>query len=147
MTTSDETQGPSPQRVWIELVVVALLLVAPYICASVSFLIAPTPAAPQSVGSQIGTLLYNLGVIGLLIYLVRSQGQSLQVVGLRPTRWWKEIVWGALILWGSWWSYLYAFPVSALLGWERRGLPHPVLGASRAARQDPCAEGRQLLSA
>lgn len=116
----DQTRTPvfkgATRKLVFEFVIVLLLLVAPSVVSGVSYLISPWESSPRSLSGEVYGVMWNLGAIGLLFYFACGHGQNLRVLGLRPTRWWKELTWGVLILWAVWFSSNYAGVISLLVG-------------------------------
>ena len=54
-------------------------------------------ASPDRLRVRTYSLIIDAGQICLLFYLVWRNGESLQVLGLRPTKWWIELSWAVVI--------------------------------------------------
>jgi len=110
--------APERREILLEFFVVFLLLVAPSLVAGAWYLAAPWEPNAQSLHSQTYGFVFDLGSLALLLYLARRNQGSLQVVGLRPTRWWREILWGLLAAWVAWFVPRYASVLTFILGLE-----------------------------
>jgi membrane protease YdiL (CAAX protease family) len=112
------SQTEAPRTYLMELMIVFGVLVLPSVCGGIEFLLQPWEHAPKTLPSGILGLVCDLGAIGLLFYLVSCNRESLQVLGLRRTRWWVEVLWAAAIVWASWWTYKYARVITVPMGLE-----------------------------
>ena len=63
-------------------------------------------------------MLTEAGFLFLLGYLVWRNGESWQILGFRPTRWWIELIWAFVLYCALWLSSLCVTSLAKKAGWE-----------------------------
>lgn len=83
----------------VEFLVVLSLTWLPIVGANVLSLNLPDL---RSLKSELYGLLWNVGMIALILFVVWRNGESFRRLALRRTRWWAEILWAFLIYCADW---------------------------------------------
>jgi len=108
-----EVDIASGARSWIgiELLIVLLIVWLPGVAAGVEAYFVPPTAL--SLGAELFSILYNAGEVCLVAYLLWREGGWLAHLGLRGSRWLRDVPWAVLLALAAFAVTVFAFHIGS----------------------------------